>query len=547
MLLVLACLPSLAGSGCAKRPLVEDSNEPKTQDVTLATNRVELFMEHPYLVRDKEAKFNVHLTVLADGAPVRQGKLTLSARGPGGETVATEQAAPKSRGIYGPVLAFPAAGAWQLVLQLDSDQAKDTVRVPLTVFASSADAAKAAAESEADKPAGLVTFLKEQAWKIGLTHESVRKRRLVERLVVPGEIQAAAGAKALVTPPVAGRLLRPIDGRFPRVGERVQRGQLVGLIEPPLAGPEAVSMQTNRAQLQSLETELDVKLKEAETDVAKAKVDLEHARWAAETLRQAGLQGTIPPKEMRAAQQQLQLAEIGYAGKLKTRDVYEQGKRSVQAFFGDPGRQAALRSVQIPLPAPLTGTVVSAQVTEGDFVGPGRVLFTIIDLDRVWVEAKVSEYDLKRVVAAPAASLSVAAYAGRRFPILGEQGNALIDVGSVVELGSRTVPVRYELGNAEHLLRVGMYADVAIETAHADEALAVPESAIVDEDGRPVAYVQADGEHFQRRDLHLGLRDSGYVEAKHGLKEGERVVTRGAYAIRLASVSAVLPAHGHTH
>ena len=129
----------------------------------------------------------------------------------------------------------------------------------------------------------------------------------------------------------------------------------------------------------------------------------------------------------------------------------------------------------------------------------------------------------------------------------GEGGGKLIDVGSVVDPDNRTLPVRYEVPNAERLLKVGMFADVAIETTRAEEAVAIPESALVDEDGRPVVYVLLDGEHFEKRDVELGIRDSGFVEVKAGLKAGERVVTKGAYAIRLASVSSVIPAHGHTH
>ena len=45
----------------------------------------------------------------------------------------------------------------------------------------------------------------------------------------------------------------------------------------------------------------------------------------------------------------------------------------------------------------------------------------------------------------------------------------------------------------------------------------------------------------------LGLRDGEYIQVLSGLEEGEQVVTKGAYAIRLASVSTVIPAHGHAH
>jgi multidrug efflux pump subunit AcrA (membrane-fusion protein) len=77
--------------------------------------------------------------------------------------------------------------------------------------------------------------------------------------------------------------------------------------------------------------------------------------------------------------------------------------------------------------------------------------------------------------------------------------------------------------------------------------LAVPESAIVDDAGRPVVFVQTAGESFLRRPVRIGIRDSGYVGILEGVIRGERVVTAGAYQIRLAALSPQVPAHGHVH
>jgi multidrug efflux pump subunit AcrA (membrane-fusion protein) len=92
-----------------------------------------------------------------------------------------------------------------------------------------------------------------------------------------------------------------------------------------------------------------------------------------------------------------------------------------------------------------------------------------------------------------------------------------------------------------------MSLTVHIETARAEEGLSIPESAVVGEEGRFVAFVQVGGESFQKRDLALGIRDAGHAQVISGLSEGERVVTKGAYALRLASVSTSIPAHGHEH
>jgi multidrug efflux pump subunit AcrA (membrane-fusion protein) len=56
-----------------------------------------------------------------------------------------------------------------------------------------------------------------------------------------------------------------------------------------------------------------------------------------------------------------------------------------------------------------------------------------------------------------------------------------------------------------------------------------------------------EGETFQRREVTLGIRDNGWIEVVSGVAEGERVATRGAYAIKLASLSPASFGHGHGH
>ena len=562
---------SLSGRGAAE---AHQEDEPPTVAVTLSVEKLELFMEHPYLVQGQDAKFNVHLTVLADGMPIRSGKLTVVAKGPTGKTVQVVQPAPRSQGIFGPVVAFPEPGENEMSLILDSDQVQQTIRVPVMVYADQASATKAAEEAGDEETEGAITFLKEQAWKVGVVHEPVEKRQLVERLTVPGQIVPAAGAKAVVTPPLSGRVLPTPGGSFPRVGQQVTEGEVVAVIEPPLAGPQGVELLVNRAQIQALETELAVKQMDVEIEISKAKLELEHAEHVQKRAESLSTQGATAKKQAEEALHELRLAEAAYEGKLRLREPYLQARRQLRGMLetresrgnGQGQERSAVKragaetqasgpssldsrpsTLSLQLHAPVSGTVTAAQATEGEFVDATRSLFTIINLDRLWIEARVSEYDLDRVTKAPGATFTLGAYPSRTFTILGRDGGQLIDVGSVVDPESRTVPVRYEVPNPDRLLRAGMFADVAIETDRSEQVLAIPESAIVDEDGRPTVYVLLDGESFQKRDIELGIRDSGFVEVKQGLKEGERVVTNGAYAIRLASVSSVIPAHGHAH
>ncbi len=480
------------------------------------------------------------------------------ATGPSNRSSCDEQDAPRSPGIYGPTVVFPEPGTNELALSLRGDQAKETLRFPVEVYPDEA-AARRAADGFEEELAGAVPFLKEQQWKVGLVTKPVTKHDLKERLIVPGEVRPAAGAEAVVTPPVAGRLLKPPGGRFPRVGEPVEAGQVVAVVEPPLSGPQGVQFLANQAQIRTLQTELKTRLLDVETEVRKSEIDLEHTRKVFERAKTLGASNAVARREFEQAEHQFKVAEAAYEGKLRLKKPYERTLATLADMLGGaadceaakaeskvPG-SSPWQAIQIPLKAPHAGTVTVARAVEGEYVAVSRPLFTVINLDRLWIEARVSEFDLERVVTAPAAEFTLAAHPGQRFPILGADGGRLIDVGSVVDSDSRTVPVRYEVANPERRLRVGLLAEVAIETARSEYAVAVPESAIVEEAGRPIAYVLLDGETFQKRDLELGLKDRRLVEVKKGLEPGERVVVRGAYAIRLSEVSGVIPAHGHTH
>jgi multidrug efflux pump subunit AcrA (membrane-fusion protein) len=165
----------------------------------------------------------------------------------------------------------------------------------------------------------------------------------------------------------------------------------------------------------------------------------------------------------------------------------------------------------------------------------------------VLIEARIPEASVKRLGSTQEAKYEMSEEAGRFVPVTGDGHGRLVYLGLQVDPVTRTVPLVYEVKNDGNLLRVGQSLNLYVETSRAENSLAVPVSAIVDEDGKPIAFVQVGGETFQKRDLTLGIRDEGFVQVLSGIAEGERVVTKGAYAVRLASVSSAIPAHGHVH
>jgi multidrug efflux pump subunit AcrA (membrane-fusion protein) len=77
--------------------------------------------------------------------------------------------------------------------------------------------------------------------------------------------------------------------------------------------------------------------------------------------------------------------------------------------------------------------------------------------------------------------------------------------------------------------------------------IVIPRSAVLDDEGRSIVYVQVEGESFDERTVTLGPRSGATVGIVKGLSAGERVVTKGANVIRLSARSSSAPSHGHVH
>ncbi len=532
---------------------------PEPVAVTVFTDKVELFMEYPRLVPGLEARFLAHVTVLATGEPVRSGQLRLELSQSAGASKVLEAPQPARDGLFIPVGAFDAPGQYEARIVVTSDQAQETIPLqPIVVHADLASAYAAAEADAGEEPKDVVPFLLEQQWKIGLLMERAERRSLSQRLQVPGEIEAPHYAKAVVSAPLAGRLLPPESGRFPRIGERVKKGQVLALLEPPLTTSDTAQLAANETYHDTLEMELlvrefDVQAKALEIEQAlrESQARLAFARQALariEGLRAKDL-GTVA--ELEAARRDVEIALREGEGSQALKESFAKAKERLEALRA---RSAVVRAenkpstnLRHPLVAPIDGEIIEADHVEGEHIESQGVIYRVLDLSRVWIATHISEFDLAEVGPAPGALLKFAAYPDRRFDVLGAMDGSVVNFGRVVDPETRTVVLRYEASNPDDLFRAGMFADVFLETGRAVDAVAVPEEAIVMDNGRPVAFVLLHGEAFQKRVLELGIRDGRFVEVRSGIGEGERVVTKGAYLVKLASASPASFGEGHAH
>ena len=122
----------------------------------------------------------------------------------------------------------------------------------------------------------------------------------------------------------------------------------------------------------------------------------------------------------------------------------------------------------------------------------------------------------------------------------------MIDTGAVIDEQTRAATVVFQVQNHGRTLRIGMQANVSLDAGESVTAMMIPKEAVLDNEGRKIVYVLLSGEEFQRREVTLGDEYGGKVAVLSGLEKGERVVTQGAYQIRLQELRpADAGAHSH--
>ncbi len=133
------------------------------------------------------------------------------------------------------------------------------------------------------------------------------------------------------------------------------------------------------------------------------------------------------------------------------------------------------------------------------------------------------------------------------FDIVAGKNGKLIAVGGAVDAQTRSVPVILEFTQPDERLRLGMAVKAQLFAGAPREVVAVPASAVLDENGISTVFVMTGGESFERRPVRVGARDGDWIEVTEGLEPGQRVVSRGAYLVKLASTNTGQIGHGHAH
>ena len=340
----------------------------------------------------------------------------------------------------------------------------------------------------------VVTIAPDVLKRANIVTQPVERGSGVSQLKVPGTVQPNAYRKVTVTPLVAGRVSRVLV----ELGQPVARGAALAEVYSPELAEVRARYVAARADLDAGE----LKLKRTERLVTLGS----------------------------ASQQELETARAEHAR--HEVDVREAAAR-LRLFGLDPahvthGAAEDSATSVVRVTAPQAGVVIERPASAGMSVEPSTALLTIAEPSPVWIIADVYERDFSRIGVGTAATITSDSYPG-----LEVQGRVTY-IAPDVRPETRTTQVRIEVPNAGGKLRFGMYVSVALGAAARADTLSIPAAAVQTIGSETVVFIPSDGasDSFRERRITLGSTSGDRVDVVAGLKEGERVVTQGSFALR---------------
>ncbi len=180
----------------------------------------------------------------------------------------------------------------------------------------------------------------------------------------------------------------------------------------------------------------------------------------------------------------------------------------------------------VPIKAPLSGTVISRSITPGMAIEPGHEAYTVADLSEVWMVASVNETELPHLKLGRHVTVRTDAWPGETF-----NGRVTL-IGSSLDPTTRTVQVRASLANRQNKLKPQMFTTATLDEAETRPAIFIPEGALQDINGIQVVFVTGDGTHFIARTVKTAAPVSGQVEITDGLHPGDRIAVNGSFMLK---------------
>ncbi|MFA7422064.1 MAG: efflux RND transporter periplasmic adaptor subunit, partial [Melioribacteraceae bacterium] len=174
----------------------------------------------------------------------------------------------------------------------------------------------------------------------------------------------------------------------------------------------------------------------------------------------------------------------------------------------------------------INGIVVERNVVIGQLVDATTNAFKVINTNTVWIDGQIYEKDITKINQKTNALFTSSTYMNENF------AGRIIYIGQTVDEQSRTITVRGEFTNSNSKLKPQMFGELKIPVSSNEKAIMIPEESVVKETGNDYVFVQTSDTTFEQRKVLTGLSVDNRIEIKEGLKEGEKVVSKGVFYLK---------------
>jgi biotin carboxyl carrier protein len=184
-------------------------------------------------------------------------------------------------------------------------------------------------------------------------------------------------------------------------------------------------------------------------------------------------------------------------------------------------------------------------VKNGEYVNAGQALLSISKNEKLLITADVQQKYVS--VLGQITTANICTSHNQKNVTLEELNGKVLSYGKSTNIDNYLIPVTLQIDNTEFLIP-GSFVEVNLKTITTTEAITIPNAALLEEQGNFYVYVQLNPELFEKKEIKLGDSDGIRTEVTQGLKENDRIVSKGAVFIKLSQSTGTLDAHsGHVH
>lgn len=473
----------------------EDSGEKHDLEAlafTFYSDKVQLFVEFKPFVKGDTCFFAAHMTDINTYKPIEEGELKVTLSGNAEEiiNIAPKQSSP---GIYRPFIVPETIGKYRLTFEFNSSKYNEKFIVePAEVFS---DKDVAIEKNPTSDNPDEITFLKEQAWKSEFGITLAAQRNFDNVIRVSGEIISSQTDEIAVNSKVSGtlRFTKSLLSAGIQIGNGEEIAKVIG-----------DGITTDNIKLLMVEY----------------KNRFEKSRQDYERTKKLFQLKSVTEKEFLEVQ----------------RDFRNDSSLYYNSLNNNINGNISIKS-------PTSGFLQEIYVTDGQHVESGQMIMKITKNQKLMVRADVPQNHSNMLNSIFSANFK-SNYSDKVYEI-GYLNGDFVSVGKSIK-NDFFIPVYFEFINNGEFLS-GTYIEIFLKARQQKDAIVIPKTSVLEEQGKLFVYVQTGGESYVKRLIEVNGFDGINYSVSKGLEYGDWIVSKGAYYIKLSSMSGTLPIHGHAH